>query len=220
MVSLTFAVYFLIAIVLAIDVHECCHAWMADQLGDPTARYQGRVSLNPLVHLDPLGSLMILLMAFARIGFGWGKPVPVNGSNLRHGPIVGEAMVAASGPLANVLAAGLVAVPLRFAMGRLNLPEPLVDLLLVVFIVNISLAVFNLLPIFPLDGYHVLLGILHELPFRLTRQLWIVLSSSALQMYGPMILLVALFMGRGLLSRILSPVVNAFASIFLGLPVY
>ena len=218
--SLTFAVYFLIALVLAIDVHEFCHAWMADQLGDPTARYQGRVSLNPLVHLDPLGSLMILLMAFAGVGFGWGKPVPVNGNNLKHGPIVGEAMVAASGPLANILAAGLVAVPLRLTMGTRNLPGSAFELLLVLFIVNISLAAFNLLPIFPLDGYHVLLGILHELPFRLTRQLWIVLSSGAVQLYGPMILMLAMFMGRGVLSRILSPVINAFATVFLGLPVY
>ena len=79
----------IVAVLVAIDVHECCHAWVASELGDPTARSRGRVSLNPLVHLDPLGTIMIFLTAITGFGIGWGKPVPVDPYRLRYGPMKG-----------------------------------------------------------------------------------------------------------------------------------
>jgi Zn-dependent protease len=150
-------VAFLISLLIAIDVHEFAHAWMANELGDPTARYQGRLSLNPLVHLDPMGTMMILLSVFSRVGIGWGKPVPVNPLYLRRGPRVGMALVAVAGPSANLVLAAIAAVPIRLG---LPLPWSLVTLLLIVISVNISIALFNLLPIPPLDGASILRGIL------------------------------------------------------------
>lgn len=214
MPDLTNFVYFLLAIVIAIDVHEFFHAWMADKLGDPTARLQGRLTLNPLAHLDPMGSILILFSSLAGRGLGWGKPVPVNPNNLRNGPIVGEALVAFGGPLSNILTASIVAVPLRLAGDAL--PSPLAYFLLVLFFVSISLAVFNLLPIFPLDGYHFWLGILHELPFPATRRLWWSLNGGAFQTYGPVLLLVLVFWGQGILGGIIRPVMRFFSTLLLG----
>lgn len=150
-------VAFLLSLLIAIDVHEFAHAWMANELGDPTARYQGRLSLNPLVHLDPMGTMMILFSVFSRVGIGWGKPVPVNPVYLRKGPRVGMGLVSAAGPLSNLVLAAILAVPIRL---RLPLPWSVVDLLLIVISVNISIALFNLLPIPPLDGASILRGIL------------------------------------------------------------
>jgi Zn-dependent protease len=148
---------YLLSLLIAIDVHEFAHAWMANELGDPTARYQGRLSLNPLVHLDPMGTIMMLFSIFYGFGIGWGKPVPVNPIYLRKGPRVGMGLVSAAGPLSNLVLAAIVAVPIRLG---LPLPWSLVTLLLIVISVNIGLALFNLLPIPPLDGASILQGIL------------------------------------------------------------
>ena len=149
-------VAYLLALLIAIDVHEFAHAWAANELGDPTARYQGRLSLNPLVHLDPMGTMMILFSVFSRFGIGWGKPVPVDPRYLRKGPRVGMGLVAAAGPLSNLVLAAILAVPIR-----LGLPPGLLrDLLRLVISVNIIIALFNLLPIPPLDGASILRGIL------------------------------------------------------------
>jgi len=148
---------FLLSLLIAIDVHEFAHAWMADELGDPTPRYYGRLSLNPLVHLDPMGTIMMLFSIFYGFGIGWGKPVPVNPVYLRKGPRVGMGMVAAAGPLSNLVLAAIVATPLR--MG-LPLPWLLRSLLLIVISVNLGIALFNLLPLPPLDGASILQGIL------------------------------------------------------------
>jgi len=147
----------LLALVLAITVHECAHAWTADQLGDPTARLAGRVTLNPLAHLDPLGSVMMVLSTLTGVGIGWGKPTPVTPYRLRYGPRLGNAIVALSGPVSNILVAVLFGLLLRLFPAM-----PLwVDLSLkAIVLVNLYLAVFNLLPIPPLDGHSVLLGLL------------------------------------------------------------
>jgi len=161
-------VAFLVSLLIAIDVHECAHAWMANELGDPTARYYGRLSLNPLVHLDPMGTIMMLFSIFYGFGIGWGKPVPVNPMYLRRGPRVGMGIVAAAGPLSNLVLAAIVAVPIRLG---LPLPLWLVRLLLVVISVNIGIALFNLLPIPPLDGASILRGILSTIRTRWAYQL-------------------------------------------------
>lgn len=153
-------VAYLLALLIAIDVHEFAHAWMADELGDPTARYQGRLSLNPLVHLDPLGTMMMLFSVFSGFGIGWGKPVPVDPRYLRKGPRVGMGMVAAAGPIANLVLAAIAAVPIR--LGLLS-SWTLLNLLFTVIITNIGIALFNLLPIPPLDGASILRGILSSI---------------------------------------------------------
>jgi Zn-dependent protease len=150
-------VAFLLSLLIAIDVHEFAHAWMANELGDPTARYQGRLSLNPLVHLDPMGTVMMIFSVFYGFGIGWGKPVPVNPVYLRKGPRVGLGLVSAAGPLSNLVLAAIVAVPIRL---RLPVPWSVVDLLLILISVNIGIGLFNLLPIPPLDGGSILQGIL------------------------------------------------------------
>jgi len=180
-----------IGLLVAIDIHECAHAWMADKLGDPTARYMGRLSLNPLVHLDPMGTLMMAFSLFYGFGIGWGKPVPVNPYNLRKGPRVGMGLVAAAGPLSNLAMAAVAGFPLR-----LGLPLPfLLDVLLSVMVsVNIGLAVFNLIPIFPLDGYSVLMGILESI-----REPWAYRWSDAMESMraqGPMILIFLIMIGQ------------------------
>ncbi len=177
-------VYTLLALLVAITVHEFSHAWMALQLGDGTASTDGRVSLNPLVHLDPLGTVMMFITTLTGLGIGWGKPVPVMTHRLRFGPRVGNALVAVSGPLSNVMVAIVVGLILRIGptiMGPaavLAVPW-LVDLLASVMLINLVIAVFNLLPIPPLDGYSVLIGLL-----ALTRSRWGVQAANTLESWN------------------------------------
>jgi Zn-dependent protease len=144
-----------IALLVGITFHEFSHAVVADQLGDHRPRALGRVSLNPLRHLDPLGSLFFLLA-----GFGWGKPVPVNAYALRPGR-TGLTYVALAGPIANFAVAAVVAVIFR-AMQLAGLLDALFlrEVLAVTVYLNVALGIFNLVPIPPLDGYNVMLPLL------------------------------------------------------------
>jgi Zn-dependent protease len=191
----------MVALVIAFSIHEFAHAWTALRLGDPTAKYMGRLTLNPRAHLDVLGTIMVLIA-----GFGWAKPVPVNPRNLRHGPVAGMAMVAAAGPLSNLALAVVFATIWRLAApiligsgigGRL-IPTP-VDLLQELVILNLVLMIFNLIPLAPLDGFSVLRGVL---PPRWAYQV------QRLQPYGPMVLFGLLmlgYVGLPILSWILWP---------------
>ena len=144
----------LVALVVGITFHEFSHAFVADQLGDHRPRALGRVSLNPADHIDPMGALMFVL-----VGFGWGKPVPVNMGALRPGRI-GLSWVSAAGPLANLAVAVVLAVIFRvLATATPNVPVVGEFLSLAVYF-NLALALFNLLPIPPLDGYNFALGVL------------------------------------------------------------
>ncbi|MBU0490348.1 MAG: site-2 protease family protein [Chloroflexi bacterium] len=191
-----------IALIGGLTIHECAHAWAADQRGDPTAKYLGRISLNPIRHLDPIGTIMLLVLIVAGVGLGWAKPVPVNPYNLKRGSR-DYALISFAGPLANVILGLAFALILRVLTTLF--PVPLFGgntiqilfytLLFVIAVVNFSLAVFNLIPIPPLDGFSVLLGILDSLPYRYR---WARQVSALLRQYepyGPFLLIVIIVMG-------------------------
>lgn len=149
------------ALIISIVLHEMAHGHMANWLGDPTARLQGRLSPNPLVHIDPLGSIIIPALLF--IGstgfvFGWAKPVPYNPYNLRNQKW-GEALVAAAGPAINIFLAVVFAIIIRFA-DVFGLAQSFVEVLVYVVYINLLLAFFNMIPIPPLDGSKILKALL------------------------------------------------------------
>ena len=170
-----------VAFVVAITIHEFLHAWAADRLGDPTPRQEGRVTLNPLRHLDPMGTVLLAL-----VGFGWGRPVMVNPMNFTVGPRTGMALVAVAGPLSNVALALALAPVARTFAGADPLSDALGLVLALTVQVNVLLAIFNLIPIPPLDGFAVLVGIV---PRDLAHQL------ERLRPYGPFLLLGLLIAG-------------------------
>ena len=185
-------IYFVVALLLALTVHEAAHALVANRLGDPTAKKLGRLSLNPLVHLDPMGTIMIVMSSLSGFGFGWGKPVPVNPRKLHYGPKTGMALVAFAGPFSNLALAAFSSSILHSELPSLAWQFQILSVLV---IVNVVLAVFNMLPIPPLDGFRVLLGILPNRPaYALAR----------VEQYGPAILLLFVFFGGGLLRGFLT----------------
>jgi len=145
----------------SLTVHEAAHAWSADRLGDPTARMLGRVSLNPAVHIDPLGTIVFPLIAMVTNLpiIGWAKPVPVNTRNLRGHWKRKYMAIAAAGPASNLVLASIAAIGVRL-MGFEAASGPLFRFLLLMVLINVLLAVFNMLPIPPLDGGNVLSGLL------------------------------------------------------------
>ncbi len=162
--SLPIIVALLVSLVISIDLHEFGHAWSAVELGDDTPRLQGRLTLNPLAHLDPIGSVTMLLF-----GLGWGKPVIVAPWNFRN-PRRGMMLTAAAGPFMNLLQALVAAIPYRLHLVDLLYTQPGIvgsvvgpglDVFLSVFIsINIGLMLFNLIPVGPLDGANILRGLL------------------------------------------------------------
>ncbi len=192
-------VAFIVAIVLGITVHEFMHAYAAHRLGDDTARLLGRLSLNPMAHLDPFGTLLLVLA-----GFGYGKPVPFNESRLRSS--LGVTAVALAGPLANVALAAVAAIPLRFG-GADALGDVYPRILAAIVYWNAVLAVFNLVPIPPLDGSNVVYGLLPP------RQQW---SWRSYQRYGPFILLFLLLLAPQVFSLLVAGPAVALARFLLG----
>lgn len=132
---------YLVALIVVLTLHEFSHAWAASRLGDPTAERVGRLSLNPLRHLDPLGTLMLFIA-----GFGWGKPVPVNPRNFKN-PNRDEALTAFAGPLMNLIIAILIAIPLQYLPAN-----PFSPLMAAILDISLLLFIFNMLPFAPLDG--------------------------------------------------------------------
>ena len=189
-------------LLFALCFHEFAHAWMANKLGDPTAKHSGRLTLNPLAHLDPMGSLMILF-----VGFGWAKPVPVDVRYLQN-PRIDMMKVSFAGPAANLL--------LAFVGGtiiRAHLVGGSLILMLVLFTqINIMLAVFNMIPIPPLDGSQIFSGLMVRKKPDLVMKL---------QIYGPQILfgliLIGYFTEISPLWWAMSPFVNFFLFLFAGI---
>ena len=182
---LLFVVY-LVALLMAIAVHEFSHAFVADKLGDPTPRLQGRVTLNPRAHIDLMGILFLFMF-----GFGWGRPVQFDPYNLRN-PRRDAALISVAGPISNFLLAIILAVVLRFTA---------IPFLLVFIQLNVMLGVFNLLPIHPLDGFKIVGGLLPEDKAREWYQL---------ERYGILFLILLILpIGKGsMITSIISPAIN------------
>lgn len=153
---------FMLLFVVAVTIHEFAHAMSADLLGDPTPRSQGRISLNPVDHLDTVGTIMMGVSQFLGMGIGWGRPVLVKLINFRH-PRRDNMIVAACGPLSNLLQAVVCACVLRMDFLHPFLPTQMtVQVFADAVLLNVSLFIFNLLPVGPLDGTKVLAGLLPE----------------------------------------------------------
>jgi Zn-dependent protease len=199
--------YFLLwaaAILVAITVHEFAHAWMSDRLGDPTARLAGRVTLNPLAHLDPLGTLMLIIFRF-----GWGKPVPFDPFNLRH-PRRDAAIISFAGPAANLILALFLSAIVRLGYLFFGSQAYMLTTILTPFItLAIILAIFNLIPIHPLDGGKIIVGLLPE---KIAYQ-W----DEFTQRWGFFIILFLIFpfFGFSLVTIIILPIVNFLLSLLL-----
>lgn len=207
-----FSLYLTIAppILLALTFHEFAHGWVADILGDPTARLAGRLTMNPLAHLDVVGTLMLFI---AHIG--WAKPVPVNPNNLRN-PRRDEILVSLAGAGANMLLALLFGLLIRAldTGGPLELftpPRPVLLMIVYGVTINLILAIFNLIPIPPLDGSHILEGIL---PYSLAREY------RKLYRFGPALILILVLsgylLGIPILWWIIGPFVRYFSILFSG----
>ena len=196
-------------VLLAITLHEWGHAWASNRLGDPTARRLGRVSLNPIRHIDPVGTIFVPLMLLMIGGFvfGWAKPVPVDSRNLAS-PRRDNALIAAAGPLANLaMALGWVAVHLLavslMSSGMTWLAKPLMLMARAGIVINVALCVLNLLPLPPLDGSAMVAWILPE---RLAA------TYMEIAPYGMFILLG--LVATGYLSKLVNPPVSALLGVF------
>ncbi len=200
---LTFLFTFL-SVIGAITIHECAHAWMADRLGDPTPRLQGRVTLNPLAHLDLLGTIAMLLTHF-----GWGKPVMFDPYNLAN-PRRDAALIAVAGPASNLLLATALSLILRL------IPLGPATGLLIIFLatftaINVFLAVFNFIPVHPLDGGKILVGLL---PTDAARDV-----DAILNRYGIFILLLLIFPfgnSQSPVSYLITPIADGIIKFLIG----
>ena len=204
-----------VGLLVAITVHEFGHAFLANLLGDPTAKRMGRISLNPIKHLDPLGTLMIFL-----VGFGWGKPVPVSYQYLKPNPRRGMAFVSLAGAGFNIVTAAIFGILVRLDVVAWHSPRYLyvdgwefgsiaADLVGYIIFFNLILAIFNLIPVSPLDGFKVAVGLL---PSRQAHAL------AGMERYGPILLMLLLFLGyfTGILWDVLIRPVDGFIRLFAG----
>lgn len=185
-----------IGLLFAITIHEFSHAYAADRLGDPTPRAMGRLTLNPLAHLDPIGTLMIFIAHF-----GWGKPVPIDPYNFAN-PRRDEIVVALAGPISNIILGSTIGI-ISLTTGYFN------EILYIIAIVNFSLAVFNLIPIPPLDGSKVFLNLM---PVEKAYE-W----EKAFERYGFFIVAACLFLpigGSNIINIIVSPIVYYISNLF------
>jgi Zn-dependent protease len=199
--SLLLIIFQIVVLVFSVVLHEVSHGYVAEQLGDPTARRLGRLTLNPLKHLDPFGSVILpLLLALLPGGivFGWAKPVPYDPRNLRN-PERGGAIIAAAGPLTNFILAAVFALVIRV----LQLPLPLEILFGYIVYINVSLGIFNLVPIPPLDGSKVLFGFIPAFAPELRMML---------ERYGLFVLIFFIAMG----APFLGPIIGALVRFLIG----
>lgn len=200
------AVFFILILLVSVVIHEVSHGYMAEQLGDPTARLQGRLTLNPIPHIDPIGSIAVpALLIFSGAGFvfGWAKPVPFNPYNLRNGKW-GPALVAVAGPASNIVIALIFGTALRFNE-LLGLSSAFQEIFFIIVLLNVLLAVFNMIPVPPLDGSKVLAAFLSYKYAGLIE---------SMERYGFLVLIAVILFGWPLIQ----PVINAIFYLFTGNP--
>ena len=199
--NLTIFILTMAVLIVSITIHEFAHAITADKLGDPTPRRQGRISLLPPDHLDPLGTVMMVLSTISGMGIGWGKPVQTDPGNFRS-PRKDQGIVAIAGPISNILQALVVAAIFQLLARTHVLGGSIKDFLELGIRINLSLAFFNMIPIYPLDGWWITQSILpHELSLRYKH--WMLT-------YGPFLFLtIILFEGRlHLIGLLIGPPVH------------
>lgn len=197
-------VFVIIILIMSVIVHEVSHGYAALALGDPTAKYENRLTLNPLSHLDPIGSVLVPLLGYFAGGFiiGWAKPVPFNPYNLRNQKW-GEAIVALAGPFANLCLAIIFGLTLRFLAGSSFLNPQFLGLAGYVVFINLALAVFNLMPIPPLDGSKILFALL-PYKWHRVRESW--------EKYGLVLVLIFVFF----VWQIISPIIGHLFNFLVG----
>lgn len=206
-IHMTLSIIFSIVILIfSVILHEVSHGYMADYLGDPTARLLGRLTLNPIPHIDLMGSIILpalFVLTGSSVVFGWAKPVPYNPANITGTPFknrYGGALVAIAGPLVNILLAVIFGLLIRFV----PLDPELVQFFLMIVMINLSLALFNLIPIPPLDGHHIVAALL---PYR-ARQKYMELSRYSI---------ILIFIVAFVLWQFISPLVLTVARLLTGL---
>jgi Zn-dependent protease len=193
----------IVILIFSVILHEVSHGYMADFLGDPTARLSGRLTLNPLKHLDPIGSIIVpLITSLAGFTFGWANPVPYNPYNLKNRR-TGEFLIAAAGPASNLLIALIFGTALRFIATSAPAAIPFMTIFTYIVLINIVLAVFNLIPLPPLDGSKLLFSVLPEQYGRIR---------SVIEAYAPFFVLIVVFF----LWQIISPIIPFVFKIFTG----
>ncbi len=194
--------FFIIAVglIISVTIHEFAHAFTADKLGDPTPKYQGRVTLDPRAHLDPMGTLAILI-----IGFGWGKAVQFDPFNLKN-PKKDTALIALAGPASNIILATLISV----VIGALNISGILLSVLVTIIFINVMLAIFNLVPIYPLDGSKIAQALLPK-QLALEYELF-------MRRYGNLVLIGLILPWNGTgspISHLISPIIDFVTGILM-----
>lgn len=192
-------IIFMAGLLLSIALHEFAHCFVTDRLGDPTPRIKGRLTLNPFAHLDPLGTLAIVLT-----GFGWGRPAPYDPYNLKE-PVRDAALIAAAGPASNLLIATVLSVLIKLGIGG----EFVALFSIQLIFINVALALFNLIPIYPLDGSKILRALL---PAQTSLE-----YEDVMERYGTMILIMLIFPwvgGQSAASALLSPIIDVVMRMF------
>ena len=199
-------IFFIAILIMSVVIHEVSHGFAAEKLGDPTARLAGRLTLNPIPHIDPIGSIIVpafLALSPGGFIFGWAKPVPYNPYNLKDQKW-GPAIVAAAGPVSNLFMAVVSGLILRF--GGAILPSAFLEMSVYIVLINIVLAVFNLIPVPPLDGSKVLSAFL---PYKYAHIM------DSFQQYGLFILLFIVFFAWSFIQ----PIINGLFTLITGIPI-
>jgi Zn-dependent protease len=198
-------IFQILILIFSVVIHEVSHGYAALMQGDVTAKYAGRLTLNPIKHLDPIGSVIlptILALLPGGLMFGWAKPVPYNPYNLKN-KRWGEVIVAAAGPISNLVIAGVFGLLIRFSE-YLALGKSFVDLSIIVVLINVVLAIFNLMPIPPLDGSKILFGFFPKQTLKL---------ETIFNKYSLILLLIFIFF----VWQYLTPIIIFITQIFTGL---